>query len=268
VVVKMAIGHELRMVFACVALLTAGCGGEDDGRAAPNNQPPREAGLDACAGDDAFELQPITNFEPTSAAITIASWFASNDGTADSIEPPASPPPPRRTQLDPPRCGESEYAVRLHASGLKVWGAALGANLGSACVATDNAQGCDASEWDGLGFWARRNPEFTDDAGVEHTSGRTLFAALADRYSHGNQGHCVWDHVRDEEKCDRFGVGVGLDTEWRFHTIRFADMKQRGFGKPSPNASIDLVLYDISLGVEAGDWDIWIDDVSLFRDTP
>ena len=260
----MAIERKIQAALASALLLAAGCGGDDEGRPKPQAQPQSDASLDPCMADDGFELQPIATFEPSDP--TLASWSASNDGTWDEIDPPASPPAPLPTPIGVPRCGESEFALHLRAVGLKIWGAALGANLGSACVPAGTATGCDASEWDGLALWARRDAEFTDDAGVAHRSGRTLFVSTADRYSHGNLGHCVWDHVRDEEKCDRFGLGVGLDTEWRFYAIRFDAMKQRGFGKPSPTGQLDRVLYDVNFGVEAGDWEIWLDDVSLFRE--
>jgi hypothetical protein len=178
------------------------------------------------------------------------------------MEPEGDNPQP--TPIETPRCGESVFALRLRAIGLKIWGAGLGANLNNACKA-GGTPGCNASGWDGLSFWARRNPEWTDDAGVAHRSGRTLFAAVADKYTHANGMHCVWDHVRDEEKCDRFGLGVPLDTEWRFYALRFDEMKQRGFGKPSVQDHLDSVIFDINFGVEAGDWDVWIDDVALFR---
>jgi hypothetical protein len=73
--------------------------------------------------------------------------------------------------------------------------------------------------------------------------------------------------MTDAEKCDPFGLAVGLTSEWRFVKIPFAQVMQKGFGVPSAHGTLDTSeLVGLQFALSAGDWDVWIDDVSFYRE--
>lgn len=238
-----------RAVLACACVLSTACGGTD-GDLQGAETPPIEQ-RDPCVAAEELELDFIENFEFRRAP----DWWVSIDGTPGAeLEPPLRKSP-TATEIDGGRCGESRYALRLQARGLHIYGGAFGINffLGPE----------DGSVWEGLSFWARRGSD----------SGRSLFVALSDKYTDESSGAPLWEdgepYCSDqtdvvEEKCDRFGAGVGLDTEWRHFRLPFADMRQRGFGKTAPELDTQNLL-GLSFGFEVGDWDIWLDDVAFYR---
>ena len=163
---------------------------------------------------------------------------------------------PAATELEEGRCGTSRYALRVVSENLKIYGGALGLNFWM--------DPHDVREWDGLSFWAR----------TEEGKGQSLFVGVSEKYTDENNGKILFDDGEpfclevtddDSEKCDRFGVGVGLGTEWRFFTIPFSEMKQRGYGMVAPELDVTAIL-GLNMGFETGDWDFWIDDVAFYRE--
>jgi hypothetical protein len=81
------------------------------------------------------------------------------------------------------------------------------------------------------------------------------------------QANNCYDVSVDVLKCDRFGAGVGLEPEWRFVKVPFANMRQRGYGVVSPAGRLlteSLLAFGIYLDV--GNWDFWIDNVAYYSD--
>ena len=67
-------------------------------------------------------------------------------------------------------------------------------------------------------------------------------------------------------QCDRFGVGLGLGTDWRFFKIPFDKMRQRAYGRPSPNPVPDDRILGLEFGLSGRDWDFWVDEIAFYRD--
>lgn len=235
-----------------LAAASAACGGTGTERPDPSGAPvdPR----DPCRPEQPLEFNVIEDFEFRRAA----DWWVSTDATPGAELDPPLRKSPTATEIEGGRCGTSRYALRLRARGLEIYGGAFGINF--------FLRAEDASAWEGIAFWARRGSD----------SGRSLFVSVSDKYTDENSGaplqpegkpFCFEQTERMEEKCDRFGAGVGLGLEWRHYLVPFADMKQRGFGKVAPALDTQN-LVGLSFGFEVGEWDIWADDVAFFRRAP
>jgi len=124
--------------------------------------------------------------------------------------------------------------------------------------------------WDGISFWVKRGSPSSKSA---------LILSVVDAYSYGAAADpetgvaCNASDpvpgivVLDTEKCDAFGTAISLTDEWTFYPARFDDMRQKGFGLPSPLGRIETSeIVRLQFLLSAGDWDFWVDDVQLFRD--
>lgn len=204
---------------------------------------------DECRTTDDYEFRSIEDFELGIGRL----WWVSSDNSGEIYPLPGREP--EAVPIEGGLCGTSRYALHLKASGLNIYGGGLGINFFPSAV--------DASRWDGISFWARRGAE----------SSRTLFVALSEKHTDEENGQTLQDDghsycrelPEDEtEKCDRFGTGVGLGTQWRFFTLPFEQMKQRGFGTEAPFLDLENLI-GLNISFETGDWDIWIDEVSFYR---
>jgi hypothetical protein len=171
------------------------------------------------------------------------------------------------TQIPDTRCGVSNYAFHLAATNLAAcydpttrkqgWGATLQLSFAF-----------DGSTWNGVSLWVRRGS-------ISSTS--AFFATIQDRYTVMAAG-CRADPTQepadpnnpplpDAEKCDPFGLAVGLTDDWRLVKIPFADTLQKGFGVPSPIGALDPPsIQGLQLVFSPGDWDVWIDDIAFYRE--
>jgi hypothetical protein len=211
------------------------------------------------------------------------------------------------TQIPGTRCGVSNYAFHLSGTNVATcydpttlkqgWGATLQVTLNPSQMNSGQSElVVDASSWTGVSFWVRRGTG---------SSGGAILASVQDPYTSGPntpplpQGFtrptaCPTDAgtqdidacfiqcgtaaalepavpsmppLPDAQKCDPFGLGVGLTPEWRFVKLPFADVKQKGFGLPSPHGVLDTsVLVGLQLAINSGDWDVWIDDIAFYRE--
>lgn len=179
--------------------------------------------------------------------------------------------------LPEPRCTESQYAYRLQGRNVAVcvspttgrqgWGATQAITFNPSTGDSGRAlEPYDASGWDGISLWVRLG------AGP---SNRAMLVAAKDPFSGATPGAAAAPHpycetadgVPDAQKCDSFGLAVLLEPEWRFVKVPFALMQQKGFGAPSPTGKLDAAQLDaLELGFSAGDWDLWIDDISFYRE--
>jgi len=179
----------------------------------------------------------------------IATNFYTNaDGTAGSVvEPAVGSSSPPATDIEGGRCGTSSRAFRMTGEGLRIWGMVFGWNF------RDGTR--DLSEWEGISFWARRGSS---------ESGRSLFFSVFDPQTDTSGGLCDSDSEILAEKCDAYGTGVGLDLEWRHFAIPFSALRQRGFGVATEELLVDEVI-GFNWAADKGKWDVWIDDVALYR---
>jgi hypothetical protein len=271
-----------------LSLGLAGCGGEDQGRVkADSNVIPDDSliGCDLAAtleqtlvlrGD--FENQTATSWkaEPdksTAAADRVCSQDSRKDcseeetdsslminmgtgtlrtgayGAFGEDDPPA-----------PPDCVVGTRGLHVRSKGLDDWGGKVVRDY-----TNDTPPAFDASGFAGISFWARK---YSEDVGG------SLFVAFDDKYTRENQSYvdengitrqyCL-DSPIDTDKCDRFGIGIGLETTWRFYKIPFSELKQRGYGVKSDKLHTDEILA-ISFGFDVGDWDFWLDQVSYYKE--
>ena len=241
------------LTFLAALLLTSACV-EHTGR--PTSTPEDSDGSTATSTKDPcriardLEYFPIQDFEFGIAT----QWWVSTDETGE-INHMAGREPSAEALPDG-RCGISRYALHIEAEGLKTYGGALGFNY--------YLDPHDITEWDGISLWARRGDN----------SGKSLFVALSDKYTDEVNGkllfedgkpYCLETTDDDRLKCDRFGIGIGLDTEWRLFKVPFSVLKQRGYGVIAPELDISGIL-GLSIGFESGDWNFWIDDVAFYRE--
>jgi hypothetical protein len=236
-----------------VTLLTAaatGCGGDPDG---PKGRSERDAatGLELvdpgsgpvdCNADRNFTLESVNDFE-----LGTDGWFSYNDHTPGSFQdPPDSIYPIPTQELAPPRC-TSRYAIHVRAGGLADWGGGVGMKL------VDRPK--DASNFDGVSFWARKGP----------TSFGALRLNVADVFTHEDGGYCdAKAPDTSPNRCgDAFGSYVNLSQDWQLFTLDFSEMRQGGWGKHAPFFDTTH-LFALSFQYQAGNWDIYVDDVSFF----
>lgn len=227
-----------------VSLLLPACGGADGERATRGELANGGApAVDPCAADAGYEFLVVEDFDDGRAQ----NWWSSSDKTPGStMEPDPARQGPSTTELEAPRCG-STHALRVKATGLAIYGAAFG---------TSTLAQPDVSDYDGLSLWVKRNPG---------APGVSLFVALNDGQTDASSGgECDDLALYEHEKCDRFGAGVSLEEEWRFVTIPFDYMRQRGFGVIVPELDTSAIT-GLNMSFEVGDWDFFIDDVAFYR---
>lgn len=119
----------------------------------------------------------------------------------------------------------------------------------------------DASEYEGVSFWARTVP-----------GARSMFRlSLPDAFTDENSevdGVPVCQFINPKEltdnSCDKFGKYFLTTSDWQFITIPFSEMRQAGFGKQAPYFDITRLL-GIGFDYKQGQWDFWIDDVGFYR---
>jgi hypothetical protein len=177
----------------------------------------------------------------------------------------------------PNRCGTSARA--LHFRGVNIatcidpdsnregWGATLQVTFnwnpnGNASTPYD------ASAWEGISFWIRRGSQPTETAFL--ASVQDLYTAAPPLPTDGGPTYVAYCNTMaaapDAEKCDPFGAAVLMTEEWRFVKLPFALLQQKGFGVPSPTGKVDTKdLLGLQFSFAAGNWDLWLDDIALYR---
>jgi len=187
------------------------------------------------------------------------------------------------------RCGVPTHAYHLEATGMGVcfndttgrrgWGS----NFLIDFAGSTNPGGVeiDASDWEGIAFWARvgdgpSNTAISIVVGDAETSGGDYESlspggwsqcVTADCLNDPETGLCVT--APDTTKCDPFGAVVSLAPDWAFYAIPFAELKQKGYGQPAPGGAINPSrLSRIQISTSTGDWDFFVDDLSLYRSRP
>jgi hypothetical protein len=141
--------------------------------------------------------------------------------------------------------GASNSEKALHATG-QTAGAegAYGVNFG---VTFSSSGAYDASPYDGVSFWAKKDKGAT---------GKVRFK-VGDINTHQDGGICktCWNH---------FGKDITLNDEWTEYKILFAELKQApGWGEQKPSIVVDKV-WNLDWSIDKGQsFGIWIDDVQF-----
>lgn len=241
--------HAARAFFPLLVGISTGCGGSSS-EPRPTAEEGPDAGVDPfdCDADEGLELSMLQDFEKGVAT----HFYTNSDGTEGSVvEPPAGSSSPAAADIEGGRCGTSSRAFRMTGEGLRIWGMVFGWNF------RDGTR--DLSDWDGISFWARRGSV---------DSGRSLFFSvfdpLTDSGSQFSEHQCDSESEVLSEKCDAYGTGVGLDEEWRFFAIPFSALRQRGFGVATDQLNVEEII-GFNWAADRGEWEVWLDDVALFR---
>ncbi len=291
-----------RALFApAVVLLAASlpaCGGEGGPRAKKTDGlAPADAStaVDQCLILPTLEFQPINNGFFWDGKNPNSGWYVNYDGedeTVDGSVPPytdasAAPNAHPPAEKIPWRCpnfpagdrGATDYALNLQVSNLKPpidqppqayldgapppkagWGCLIGSNLAD-----------DATQWEGISFWIRQDaPE-----GSVGTTFMSVSDSNTDPRATTDAGTSPCNQDADPTtgdtalQCDSFGTGVAVYTYWKFYTLPFAKMRQRGYGKAVPQGIFLSHLWGLKFDFNpTQNWSIWLDDIAYYRTLP
>ncbi len=269
-----------------VLLLTAACGGKEVA-----DQPGgAQQAYDACEDSRTLEVTLVSDFESPFDAATGVNAVMGNDGTPGAQFGLASEP------LAEPKCAgdaAAGSAYHLTATGLQGFGFSFGFNqLQLLPGANGGTTHFDTTGWTGFSMWVRKGSAAATSS---------MFAAVADRYTDpagavlfdpgetadlldgarcpeaalGNPCYCAYDALDVTgdatpdpllSQCDKFGAGIGVDTEWRFFKVPFERMRQRAYGRPSPLPGPDVRILAFDFGIRGTDIDFWIDELAFYRE--
>lgn len=87
---------------------------------------------------------------------------------------------------------------------------------------------------------------------------------------------CNPDSVREDKNgCDRYGANRSMSGDWQFFAIHFSEFRQSGWGMPVTDPPMDPTgvpaeidtsqLRSLNFLWTTGLWDVWVDDIALFR---
>ena len=162
---------------------------------------------------------------------------------------------------DGAHCGGGVYAYHMLSQGQDVWGPQIGVQT---AIDGSNVSNIDVSNWDGISFWVRQGNDYPE---LEPT-GTSLFVSLRDVNTMPGSG-CDDASNIDTEKCDPYGWPVGFDRSWRFMVLPFDDMKQRGYGVHEDalvRSQVKKLTFSMDIGDGAnGNWNVWLDDIMLYK---
>ncbi len=228
------------MAVALVATsLCAACGGETGERPQPTQT---SADTDPCLDVSKYEVEVLQDFEKPKAP----EWGIFGDRSPGSSVTPSGATSTTETITDGARCGTSTSALHIIAQNMTKWGGSLQHKF---------PENLDASQWDGISFWARKGPD---------APGQTLYLVVTDPNTVSGDFCQDAESTPLTEKCDPYAQGTLIETQWKMVNVPFKVMKQRGWGKTAPALMVEK-LVGLQIAWEVGNWDIWIDDVSLFK---
>jgi hypothetical protein len=166
--------------------------------------------------------------------------------------PPWTPRPVAGTSIPDGRCG-SRYAMRLRGGPYTEWGGTFGISF---------SPPRDATEYEGIGFWARRSPHSKSTLRVEFSE---QFTEQNYVDSETGQPSCDPDFLQENQRvgCDKFGVYAIFGPDWKFHYFPFSEFRQSGFGRRAPFFDIEGLL-SLAFTYSRGQWDLWIDDIGFY----
>jgi hypothetical protein len=264
------------LILVVGAALCGACGGETGGDEGSGNDLEYNQCMDAAAVDKVL----IGDFETPMAM----GWSFNGDmSPAPILSPPVGGNPPTTAIGDVQRCGPGGSALHITASNIVSYGPSITFNQWMVLDPANTGTYFDASGYTGVAFWVRRG----------QNSGTTLFASVAERstdptgaslfdgadgamllptgtYCGDNAVDVNGDGTMDplQSQCDRFGAGIGLGTEWRFYKVPFSKMRQRAYGRPAFDPQPDSRVLRVQFDLDGAAWDLWIDDVSFYKEAP
>jgi len=172
-------------------------------------------------------------------------------------------------------CGPpSAYAFHMVARGQLRWGPQALIQYNQGVYVTSTGASLDVSDWDGLAFWIKKGPKPSGSSISEDlwkTMSQSVFVAVIDPKTNGlvkdANGIPTCNAAAigpDQGKCDQFGFAVSFTEEWEYKVLPFAELKQRGYGVHESSVDFQNIV-QLKFGFDIGDWDVWLDDISLWR---
>jgi hypothetical protein len=177
------------------------------------------------------------------------------------------------------RCGQAtsvghftaaNLGMCVGSNGRRGWGAGYEIDFGPSAAKAP----IDASPWDGYSFWIKRGPGASEGSIIVLTVDN-FGAGVVEQVdpATGQAVSCASKEPAiqalaepDASKCDPFAAGVTISDDWTFVPIRFAELRQKGFGMPAPEGLDVSQLLRLQFLVTAGNWDFYLDDVAFFRE--
>lgn len=183
---------------------------------------------------------------------------------------------------------ESRWGVHILTGFLADNGGILGRDFGKVCDAEEDSPVCsylpgppevgpcgigqgpspprfgcraarDFSAWEGVMIWARKGPGSASGIRIRVADDRT------------DEKGCICNPFTNEndtsDGCDKFGTYGTIDQTFRAYLFPFREMQQGGWGKPAPGLNTEN-LYSMALEYMRGTWNLWIDDIALYRRKP
>ena len=250
-----------------------GCGGEKIAGSSDDQVTP----YDPCEDSASLEKAVVDDFE----SMPLVSFFTGFDDTSADVTP--LPPSTTSTPLEAAKCASDATAgsaFHVVARGLQGYGYTFGFNTFTMLPGSGGQSYFDISNWDGISMWVRKGKEgaassFFSSVADRYTSpmGASLFTPdeaaelVGGAYCADNASDVNNDGTPDplRSQCDRFGVGIGIATEWRFFRVPFSRMRQRAYGRPSALSVPDAKIIGLNFEMRGDDLDLWIDEVAFYR---
>jgi hypothetical protein len=210
-----------------------------------------------CTGDmPAMSDDLITNFEDGTVGVNAVTgrgggFYIFNDKNNDKVAQTFEVKPVKRCADD-----SSQYSFCTKGGGFTIWGAGFGTDLGVADAMTMKKTTVDLSAYTGISFWIVRNSGMAG----------TTKLIVADKNTAEEGGNCTnMAGAMDKDKCDPYSANIPLSAKWTKQTIKFATLKQGGWGKPSPTFGKDAVFGIQLQFAQMIDFDVCFDQLVLVR---
>jgi hypothetical protein len=173
-------------------------------------------------------------------------WYAFNDNSGEQWPALTTAGVPIPTSSIPGGRGKSTRAIHTYGTGFVSWGVGVGLDFNFDGV---NYGSFDASELDGISFWARSD---TPQRLLSRIGTRATTVA-----AYG--GTCR------EEPCGPHGLEVAVNASWAEYKLAFKDLRQTGYWR-EPAEFLRNELTNLQFMPRSQPFDFWIDDVRFYRD--
>lgn len=181
------------------------------------------------------------------------SWFLYSDGTG--TQTPVKVPNTPLVAEAGGACG-SAYAFHTTGTGFTVWGAGIGTDFAPKTGTARTPY--DLSQYSGIALRAKAAATTPLRISISDTNTAPEGMVCVDTTDATNAARCG----------DYFGAEVTLGAEFQDFTVKFADMKQRGWGLPVATGLDKTKAFTVRMQVKGSaqapaTFDLWFDDVRL-----
>jgi len=230
---------------------TPGASGSVSGGSGPVGMPSGN-----CAAVDPTGL--ISDFETGMAEVAVTagrdgSWFLYNDGTGTQM-PVKIPNTPLAAEAG--GACSSAFAFHTTGTGFTVWGAGLGTDF--APKSGEARTLYDLSAYSGIALRAKAAATTPVRVSISDINTAPEGLICEDTTDNTNPARCG----------DYFGAELTVGAEFADFTIKFSDMKQRGWGLPVAAGFDKTKAYTLRMQVKGSaqapaNFDLWFDDIRL-----